>query len=311
MPEAVAILVRFALYLDLMLLFGLPLFRLYGLRGVEHSPEAVRTLRRLFIMLASLAILLSVFSIALLAASMSGVALTAIDRMSLWLVISGTSVGTAWQIRCSLLLLVLIATALRQQLSIGWMVGMSLLGATGLATMAWGGHGSMDEGIRGVLHLGADIIHLLAAGAWVAALLALVMLLFQPHHRMSDAHVEISHRALASFAVVGSIVVGLLLLTGLVNSWLLVGPDRFGSLLTSLYGQLLLVKLLLFVAMLGLAAANRFYMTPALEQAITSGKHATAVAGLRKSLVTETACALAILGLVAWLGMLAPPASGM
>lgn len=311
MPDAAAILIRFALYFDLMLLFGLPLFALYGLRGVEGSPEAAVALRRLVGGAALIGLLLSGLAIVFLAASMSGVAPTDVDISALRLVIGGTSVGTAWLVRIGALLLFLIVALSPHGLHTGWMWLLSLLGAVALSSVVWAGHGAMDEGSIGLIHLGTDIIHLLAAGVWVAALLSLTTLLFRPHRRMTRAHVEFSHRALASFAVVGTAVVVLLVLTGAVNSWLLVGPDRFGSLLSSLYGQLLLVKLLFFVAMLGLAAANRFYMTPALEEAIASGDHVAAINGLRKSLLTETACVIAILGLVAWLGTLEPPISGM
>lgn len=310
MADTVVIVTRFALYLDLMLLFGLPLFALYGLRGVEESAEAALTLRRLVGGIALIGLLSSGLAIVSLAASMSGVAPTDVDISALRLVIGGTSVGTAWVVRICALLLVLAVALSRHGSHMGWMWLLSLLGAVALSSLVWAGHGAMDEGSAGLIHLGADIVHLLAAGVWVAALLVLTTLLFRPHRRMTQAHVEFSHRALASFAVVGTVVVALLVLTGLVNSWLLVGPDRFGSLLGSSYGQLLLVKLLLFTAMLGLAAANRFYMTPALERAIASGYHVGAVNGLRKSLLTETACVIAILGLVAWLGTLEPPISG-
>ncbi|WP_447954100.1 copper homeostasis membrane protein CopD [Sphingopyxis chilensis] len=311
MADTVAILTRFALYLDLMLLFGLPLFALYGLRGVETSPEAVLTLRRLVGGIALIGLLLSGLAIVSLAASMSGVALTDVDIPALRLVIGGTNVGTAWVVRICALLLVLAVALSRHGSHMGWMWLLSLLGAVALSSVVWAGHGAMEEGSIGLIHLGADMIHLLAAGVWVAALLALTTLLFRPHRRMTQAHVEFSHRALASFAVVGTVVVALLVLTGVVNSWLLIGPDRFGASLSTLYGQLLVIKLFLFVAMLGLAAANRFYMTPVLEQSIACGDHAAAVNGLRKSLFTETACATAILALVAWLGTLEPPVSGM
>lgn len=311
MSDAATILIRFALYLDLMLVFGLPLFALYGLRGVERSSEAAATLRGLLGGAAFIGFLLSGVSLAALAASMSGVALAEVDLPALRLVAGGTAVGTAWFVRIGALLLFLVVAFGRRSSGTSWMWALSVLGAVALSTLVWAGHGAMDEGTIGLVHLGADIVHLLAAGVWVAALLALTTLLFRPHSRMTRAHVEFSHRALASFAVVGTVVVSLLVVTGAVNSWLLIGPDQFGALLSTLYGQLMLVKLLLFVAMLGLAAANRFYMTPALEQRIASGDHVAAVNGLRKSLLTETACVLTILGLVAWLGTLEPPISGI
>jgi putative copper resistance protein D len=94
-----------------------------------------------------------------------------------------------------------------------------------------------------------------------------------------------------------------------VNSWFLVGPDHLASLFTTPYGQVLLVKLLLFAAMLGLAGLNRFRLTPALGQALDAGG-ASALASLQRSLALETAAAFLVLALVAWLGTLPPVSSG-
>src|SRR3546814_15452861 len=63
--------------------------------------------------------------------------------------------------------------------------------------------------------------------------------------------------------------------------------------------------------MLILAAANRLFLTPALAMAVESGDPPAAIRSLRRSLIVESGCALAILTLVAWLGLLAPPASGV
>lgn len=89
-----------------------------------------------------------------------------------------------------------------------------------------------------------------------------------------------------------------------------VGPANLAALPTTLYGQLLIAKLVLFAGILGLAASNRFRLTPALEASLDNGDHATAVAALRRSLALESAIAITILAAVAWLGLLAPPATG-
>ena len=191
------------------------------------------------------------------------------------------------------------------------LASLSITAAVALSTLAWTGHGAADEGALGWLHLGADITHLLAAGIWIGALCGLCLLIFRSATRMAAEHIHLSHRALDGFARVGSIVVGLLIVSGLVNSWILIGPSKLGALFTTLYGILLLGKLLLFGAMLLLAAANRFFLTPALAAALERGEGAAAVGALRRSLLIESSCAIAILALVAWLGLLAPPASGM
>ncbi|WP_415427240.1 CopD family protein, partial [Staphylococcus borealis] len=62
-----------------------------------------------------------------------------------------------------------------------------------------------------------------------------------------------------------------------------------------------------FGAMLLLAAANRFRLTPALNAALEAPERApAAVAELKRSLGIEAGAALTVLALVAWLGRLAP-----
>ena len=71
---------------------------------------------------------------------------------------------------------------------------------------------------------------------------------------------------------------------------------------------MLLFKLVMFTAMLSLAAIHRFRLTPALGTATTQTRVATATRRLRLSLRLETLAAFVILALVAWLGTLEPPA---
>ena len=311
MPDMVAIAVRLGLYLDLMLLFGLPMFGLYTLRGAERKSGSVLRFRPVLATIALIGIGLSILGMMVLTASMGGVPIGEIDRATVNIMISATTTGTVWQVRIAALLLMLYFSI------VGWrrptfaLTALSITAGLALATLAWTGHGAADEGTLGWVHLGADIIHLLAAGIWIGALCALCLLIFRPAARMAKDHIHLSHRALDGFARVGSIVVGLLILSGLMNSWILIGPSKLGMLFTSLYGVLLLGKLLLFGAMLLLAAANRFFLTPALATALQEGDGSSAVRSLRRSLLIESGCAIAILALVAWLGLLAPPASGM
>ena len=69
------------------------------------------------------------------------------------------------------------------------------------------------------------------------------------------------------------------------------------------------MKLVLFAAMLGLAARNRFRLTPAIASSANSGslETAAAVRSIGRSVALETGLALIILGLIAWLGTLSPP----
>jgi len=152
---------------------------------------------------------------------------------------------------------------------------------------------------------------LLAAGAWTGALLGLILLVTRPAPRVDGPHLALTHRALHGFGTVGTIVVATLAVTGLINAWLLVGPGNIPALATTLYGQLLLAKLALFAAMMGLAALNRFRLTPRFETSIAAANHRVALGTLRRSLAVEAGCAVTILALVAWLGTLEPPVSAM
>ena len=100
----------------------------------------------------------------------------------------------------------------------------------------------------------------------------------------------------------------MLVLSGAVNSWFLVGPAQALHLADTDYGRLLLAKLLLFALMLGLAAANRWRLTPALDRAIKEGTPPPRALVLALSL--ETLLGMSVLAVVGWLGTLPPPGHG-
>jgi putative copper resistance protein D len=62
--------------------------------------------------------------------------------------------------------------------------------------------------------------------------------------------------------------------------------------------------------MIGLAGLNRFKLTPAIKASLNETTAAKAMHSIRQSIVLEASLALTVLGLVAWLGILAPPSSG-
>ena len=72
MPDTVATAVRLGLYLDLMLLFGLPMFGLYTLRGAERQSGSVLRFRPVLATIALVGIGLSILGVMVLAASMGG-----------------------------------------------------------------------------------------------------------------------------------------------------------------------------------------------------------------------------------------------
>ncbi|WP_231292101.1 MULTISPECIES: copper homeostasis membrane protein CopD [unclassified Sphingomonas] len=289
-------------------LFGLAAFSLYGLRARERGDALA--LRPWFIASAGLSLLFSGAWVVLMASSMAGTPAWPIDREAVGALLTGSAIGAAWKLRMVMVALAALAALVAGGRGI-WLSIVALCSAVALATLAWTGHGAMDEAVMGWVHLIVDILHLIASGAWVGALLGLLLLVSRPAARVDAAHLGLTHRALHGFGAIGTVVVGTILVTGLVNGWMLVGIGNLATLPATLYGQLLIAKLALFVAMLGLASLNRFRLTPAFERSIAADDHKGALGALRTSLAIETACVIAVLGLIAWLGTLAPPASAM
>lgn len=295
--DPLALAVRLGLYVVLGLAFGLPSFTLYS------RTDDVIGLRAVLVGLSIGGLTLSVLGLAILAASMAGIALTAVDAAALGAIIALPGIGAAWMARMAALLLLLAASAVGRPRPLA-VIG-SGMGTIALASLAWTGHGNISGGVWAPIHLVADIVHLLAAGSWLGALVGLCLLVARSARNAVPEQIARTHAALTGFSTIGSVVVGLIVVSGLVNTWTVIGLANITSPPVTLYGRLFLAKLGLFTAMLALAAANRFRLTPALERAV--GDLSRQLAALRASLVVETSLALAILALVAWLGLLAPP----
>jgi len=300
MTEAALIGLRATQYAAAAIVLGLPAFMLYGraaLAGVE-TPWGRALIRpaAAVLLMATLAALVA--QTAVMAGSLS----EAVRLETLGFMITGTAIGAAYAARAALALLVLLLTlALRPDRGL-WasLIAPAVLVA---ASFAWTGHGGATEGAWRWPHLVADVVHAIAALIWIGALAAFVAL--ARRRRGGDAPVDGLAAALTGFAGVGTLAVTALVLSGLINTWVLVGPDALPALLSSQWGLLLTAKLTAFAGMLGLAALHRFRLAPALSAAATS----TRLSRLRRSLAVEFALGLVVLCLVAAMGLFPPPAS--
>jgi copper resistance protein D len=180
-----------------------------------------------------------------------------------------------------------------------------------LGTLAGSGHAMMDMGVAGLVHLSGDVLHLLAAAFWIGAPVALLSAFGQATRTISAADVTEAHRALGWFSGIGIAVVAILVLSGLINSWFLIGRSNLLPLYQSSYGRMLGIKLLLLVAMLGAAACNRFWLLPRFGQVIAAARDPTrSLAALRQSLRVETLLAFVVPWAVGELQNLTPPVAG-
>jgi len=306
---AAVIAFRFLQYSGAMILLGSSLFFVYGLPA--DGPCAAlshRWPRQLLIGGAALLFAAALGGLIAQTGLLAGALSEGFKPDNLVAVMTQMNFGASAVARATIaamLLVSLIALGPSRGLWLGTAIG----GAIVCASLAWMGHGAATEGVAGWIHLAGDIGHALAAAVWIGALVAFVLVVSpEPGDAGRDG---VLHQSLKRFSGVGSIAVAMIVLTGLVNSWFLVGPDRWIDFWATLYGQVLLAKLLAFAIMLGFAASNRYRLTPALGNTLDTGAPRNGpLLALRRSLVTETLVAFSVLGLVAWLGTLPPPTAG-
>lgn len=305
MLETVVILMRLAQYGAASVLFGSSLFLLYALSASSVS-SAIRFSwpGRLVGFAAIVLFFATVLGVLAQTAVMAGSVSAALTVPSLEAVM-GMDLGKAALVRAAAAGAAVFVLVLPIRSTPRWTI-LAGLGGVASASFAWMGHAAATEGAGGTVHLLSDIMHGWAAAAWIGALCAFAFLLW-PRQQSAEA-LRLTHGALQRFSGVGTVLVGTLVVTGLINSWFIVGPENVEGLLTTDYGLLLSLKLVLFAGMLVLASANRFRLTPRLGAALDRpAPSSTAIGALRRSVIMENLLGFGILAAVAWFGTLPPP----
>jgi putative copper resistance protein D len=302
---------RFLVFAATLTLFGASAFFGYGMTPPDSDKNnCARKWTKIALMIvAATALMASVLWLMSEAAMLSGQSADALNVAAVWSVVTDTHFGRVGALRCVVLAVILLGlTTLGLCGQRIWVLRSVLAGAV-VSSLAWTGHGNIDSGPLGWVHVGSDSLHLLTAGLWVGALVPLCVLAVDALRRGTAASEDALAFGLVRFSSIGVPVVAILLLSGVINSWFLIGPAAWRSVVTTLYGRLLLAKLVLFVLMVTLAACNRVRLTPALQGAVSAMQPRLALRRLRASLVTETVLAMLVLGLVALIGTLEPPIS--
>jgi putative copper resistance protein D len=307
MLEAGIVLSRFVHYAAVLTLFGISLFPLYTYPGRASGPPARMNRRlRLAVSSAAFAALLSgCFWFTCVVANMAGTLSGVLNWDTLWSVLSETSFGKVSIARFLLVMIILGRAAIRVTLPTQYPDRLTVaLSAALLASLAGVGHTLIHEGITWIIHLSADGLHLLAAGAWLGGLVSLFYLVATALRTSSpDDDVEASNAALR-FSSMGYVAVATIVASGLLNAWLLVGS--FANLITTPYGQLLIVKLCLFGGTLALAALNRFWLVPSLIRDNKPRGSAAGLFKLRGHILGEQALGLLIILIVSAIGTMEP-----
>jgi putative copper resistance protein D len=230
----------------------------------------------------------------------------ALEPASLSRMLLLTQGGGIWLIRAGLLFLLGAFLAVRCELHdrTDWRAArgqVALLGALALGLVAAASHAAaVEPGTARVIAI--DVVHLLAAGVWVGGLPALAWLLWLAGRaRGADAR---PYAVLAAwrFSRTALVLVVVIAVSGLGNAWVQVGS--MGSLLGTWHGHLLLMKLVIFAAMLTLAGWNRRLLPALAGEGATVGR--PAMRRLSRLVAGEAALAFVVLGLVAVMSVTPP-----
>ena len=163
------------------------------------------------------------------AAAMSGLSLReAVTADILSAVLTETQFGTVSECRFALAIVMAACLAYdRLPYSLALASGLGLV-----AGIAWTGHAGSTAGDWANLHLTADVLHLVAAAAWLGGLVPLALLLSQARRNEAHAWASLASQAARRFSILGIVSVGIIISTGIVNAWILVGSiqgaDRNG-----------------------------------------------------------------------------------
>ncbi len=291
-----------------LVLFGFSLFCIYGFREEAHGPSAAHWgWPRLSVVIAATGALIGVFWWVAASAATFFPSAGLFDPSTMWIVLTETGFGQIAFMRVALLALSIAVIVFLSSTRIVWIV-QSMLGALIVASFAWTGHGVFNSGLEGFVHTTADILHLIAAGIGISALMSLGVLIWRSVHAQTASEAQTTLESLDRFSGIGPTLVAVLVFTGLVNSWFLIGIARWSALFTTEYGIALTIKLALFCGMLLLAAINRYRLSPRLRSDLDRGlSPALVLRRLRVAVLTEFGLSIIVLSAVAFMGTWEPP----
>ena len=254
-------------------------------KPAESSRE---TTRRIVAGSALLGLVAALVTLGLQGALLMGGSAKALLDPATWRAGAGSTFGRTTL--CAILGLALIWLGSQRRIHAG-SEPLRLSGATlVLGSFALSGHVVTGEP-RG-LTTPSLLLHVVVTALWVGSLLPLYRALDTPVGEVGPLMGRFSHLAIWAVPV--------LILAGLIMAGLQV--RRPEALIATEYGRLFLVKMALAMALLGLAAVNRFRLTPALVRGDQG-----AVSRLGNSILAEIGLVVAIFAVTASLGTTPPP----
>lgn len=292
---------RFLHYAALLGLFGWTAYRSIGLRGRIWTQVARRGAALITAAVAALLVSAALELVSI--AAMMGMPVETLDWPVIEAMLLGTDMGWAFLIRIGLLLAAMLALVTsRTALA-------ALCYAAALMTLGWSGHAAASDGWLGLSHRLNNGVHLLAIGLWLGAIGWFLRLTRLAHRRDGRVSAPQLLAVMHGFAPLGVLLVGTAVLTGIINAQLIFGLENSATVLTTPYGRLLAAKIVLVTGMMGFGARNAGLGRRHAAKTIAIDEVAV-LRALRASLAGELAFGVAVVALVAVLGMMSPMTMG-
>jgi len=299
----------------LLLLVAIPAWNQAGGDAPLAGEHFYRLLRRLLVICLLAAFASGFLWLWFAIVTMSGSSFTESLQPGLfWMVLTQTQPGNVWLVRAGIglvfaIALLFVSGTRRGLKAASWPSSLCALSAPLLtASLAWLGHAGASEGPNQNLHLASDLLHLSAAGIWPASLVPFTIFLRLFLKPRDPALLVAACAATRRFSAISLFTVGLLALSGMVNSYFLVGT--FHLLVSTDYGRILILKLALFSATIAIAAWNLLKLKPQLPVAGGSpdAAQAAALAKIARNILLEIGIVTLILLVTGLLGT-TPPAT--
>jgi len=217
----------------------------------------------------------------------------ALDLGTVHDVLFDTTVGLAWQAQAIAAVMMVCAFLLPESRR---RLGLALASGFGLAALSLTGHASMLDGWLRQAHRANDVLHVLTGGGWLGALVPLIPILRLLSRPECRAEAQL---ALRRFSTAGHWAVALVILSGIVNTMLIL--KRLPTDWSSPYQTLLAIKIALVAGMSLLAIVNRYVFVPWISR-----NPNRALQALRLGSIAEIVIGIVVIGLVAVFGTMEP-----
>ena len=210
-----------------------------------------------------------------------------------------THFGTIWLVRMIVTIILIgiwFGMDKRRTLSVRDQIPMLAASLVLISTTTMIGHGAASEQLGAVV---LDYIHNLVAAVWIGGIVYFVFTLLPTFSHMQERNQEkMSLVMIPRFSIAFIISVGIVIITGPTLMWFL--ESDMGLITGSVFGQLIILKIAIAAAMVGLGGFFQLRLQKNAEKNFSSGK-IVLHKKLKKSLRVDAALGIILLGVVALL----------